>query len=101
MINTTNGGTHISGSLPEILADYASITRALYEILTDDAGMSEEKAKQRIRGAMENGLMSEEERDEKIAKVEKEFKDIIGESLGEVLLGAIRESCKKEHEEEE
>ena len=101
MINTTNGGTHISGSLPEILADYSSVTNALYEILTDNAEMSEEKAKQRIRGAMETGLMSEESLDERIARLEKEFKDKIGESLGEVLLGAIKNSIKKEHEEEE
>ena len=101
MIKTNNGRTHVSGSLPEMLSDYASITNALYEILTIDAGMSEDKAEQRIRGAMETGLMDDEALAEKIAKKEKEFKDKIGEDLGELLLGVIKESCKREHEEEE
>lgn len=101
MIKTNTGGTSINGSLPEMLADYASITDALYEVLTSEAEMSEEEAKQRIRGAMENGLMYEKELNEKIAKLEKEFKDKIGEDLGELLLGVIKESCKKEHGEEE
>ena len=103
MIKTNNGGTCINGSLAELLADYTLITKALYEALTGDAEMSvsEEKAKQLIRGAMENGLMDEDALDEKIAKLAKEFKDKMGERLGEVLLGAIKEICKKEHEEEE
>lgn len=101
MIKTYDGGTHVNGSLPELLADYSLITETLYEVLTGDAEMSEEEAKHRIRGAMENGLMGEEALDERIARLEKEFKDKIGESLGEVLLGAIKDSIKKGHEEEE
>lgn len=59
MIKSEKGSFEIRGYLPELLADYAIITRGLYEQISSDLGC--ERAKQLLEKSFEAGFLSREE----------------------------------------
>lgn len=61
MIKCKNGAVRIEGSSTQVYGDYACIVHSLKAVLMDTVGMSEDKAKERIRDLTEDGLKTEAE----------------------------------------
>ena len=59
MIKTEKCDLEIRGYLVEVLADYAFVTRGLYEQISSDLGC--ERAKQLLEKSFEAGFLSREE----------------------------------------
>lgn len=72
MIKTKKGVTKIRGKGYEILADYSSITRSLFEDFKSIG--SEETAKKALKKAFERGLMSHDDLIEELEKLLKREK---------------------------
>lgn len=51
----------IDGKKPLVLAELATLTRAMHKVFTDDCGMSPEESKDKILEAVNQGFMTEEE----------------------------------------
>jgi|GEM_PF-4799852 len=82
MIKTNKGMAEMSGSTPELLADFSTITNTLYqECLIEADGMSEDEAKDTIQRAVEMGLEPEKCKDELEEKLDKVI-DALAEILG-------------------
>ena len=61
MIKCDNGAVQIEGIKTQVYGDYACIVHSLKAVLMDTVGMSEDKAKERIRDLTEDGLKTEAE----------------------------------------
>ena len=62
MIKIDNGTIEITGAFPVIMANLSTLVHHLYHsILTKNAGMSPEEAKETILSAVEDGFMSKDE----------------------------------------
>ncbi len=61
MIKCENGAVRIEGSSIQVYGDYACIVHSLKAVLMDTVGMSEDKAKERIKDLTEDGLKTEAE----------------------------------------
>ena len=59
MIKTEKGSLEIRGYLPELLADYAIVTKGLYEQISSDLGC--ERAKQLLKKSFKAGFLSKGE----------------------------------------
>ena len=84
MIKCDNGLVQISGKGIDIIAEYATLTHEIKDILVND-GVKEKEANEQLREVFERGLLSEEELDKKIAKVVQEIKE---PGLGTMLAAA-------------
>jgi len=61
MIKCENGIVRIEGDIIKIYANFATIVHSLKNTLMENVDMSEDEAKQRIRGLTEDGLKTEAE----------------------------------------
>lgn len=62
MIKIENGSVEITGALPDIMANLSTLVHHLYHnILTENVGMSPEKAKETILNTVEYGFLSKDE----------------------------------------
>lgn len=62
MIKIDKGTVEITGAFPDIMANLSTLVHHLYHnILTENVGMSPEKAKETILSAVEDGFMSKDE----------------------------------------
>lgn len=62
MIKIDKGTVEITGAFPDIMANLSTLVYHLYHnILTENVGMSPEKAKETILSAVEDGFMNEDE----------------------------------------
>lgn len=74
MIKTEKGATTIKGSAPELLADFAVITKALRTSLIE-GGVEKYDAEAKLEAAFKSGLKAEEDIADNLAKLKilKEF----------------------------
>lgn len=62
MIKIENGTVEITGTLPDIMAHLSTLVHHLYHnILTENMGMSPEKAKETILSSVQDGFMDKDE----------------------------------------
>ena len=77
MIKVNNGDVRIKGNMPEIMADFSTITNAMYEMLIKE-DFTEEDAKERLEEAFESGFLDAEEL---LKSALKELPDILEDLL--------------------
>lgn len=80
MIKTRYGETELHGGCAEIMADYSSITKAIFEFFTEEIEMSEDEAKERLKYAYDRSFMTEDERE-----------DFIGNGLKGVIVDILED----------
>lgn len=61
MIKTKKGRTRIKGNEIELIADMSAIINTIKNAFVDVGGMTEEKAREKIHFAVEQGFLSDEE----------------------------------------
>lgn len=68
MIKCENGDIRMEGSTGQLLAEFTSIIRGVYEFLTDQCEMTDQEAREEIAYAGKIAFMSEEEILDEIVK---------------------------------
>lgn len=84
MIKTKHGKTKLSGSVPEILADYSVITDSILDSLTNNLGMNEDEAKDKLKRSFDRGVNSVEDNSNIGISILKELMDLIKDSKADV-----------------
>lgn len=88
MINSYNGGVLLQGDLPDILSDFTIVIKRIYDMLTNEYGMSEEEARKTIAKCEQMAFTPDDILHETIDKVADVMKSGGGE---EQLKEAIKE----------
>lgn len=84
MIKTKHGKTKLSGSVPKILADYSVITDSILDSLTNNLGMNEDEAKDKLKRSFDRGVNSVEDNSNIGISILKELMDLIKDSKADV-----------------
>lgn len=90
MIKCNVGNVTIEGQGTLVLAEYATLTRAMHKVFTEECGMSPEKSKDKILEAVNQGFMTEEQVKNKADEV---FDSVIS------MLTALRDAMQGKDDE--
>ena len=93
MIKTRYGMTELNGDQAEIMADYSSITKAMFEFFTEEIELSEDEAKERLKHAYDRSFITEDKMADYIGNgLKGAIADILEDILEDLKNGDFEES---------
>ena len=89
------GETELNGSYPEIMADYSVITKVMLDFMKNRMDMTEEKAKDNLIRAFEDGFNKKETRDEDMEEPNEPALDVLADLLAKVIVKLEKEEAEE------